>query len=639
MENWWMIASEEIHVLLAFVATLVVIPAWILRRVHPLDARWKLTMWMSLGLSFSSLTVVGLAALGAVRFSVFIALIVFAIFLGGLLGPSSTAKDAKRASTIHILNILDQPSKALADLMQFLKERTREAWQGLMKDYGWTGTAMAVAAIGITLIRYSIPVWLQAAPGTPLGYFNVLHIAMLTNNLGLYRGGVGPEGLFGLGAGMSTLFLTPPMELLQFFYPMTATVSVLAMGIIVFHATHSHRLTAFSMLVMAASGIAFFQAPVNLASPLAVHWAVIALLLGLSHLIAYVRQPERTDRARMFALTLATSTVFNIDLGLFEAALGLIAALLIVIQTGSTTTLIREVRWWIVAVLVGSLPLWAGRWLGRGLGLSSWIHPVFAAEPPLWHLPFSPTHLFFWVASALVARSVTQAKEPATRLLALATAACLAPLIDPAWFDGLGNVMVGSGLPGFLVLALLLATLAAPYARQASLKRPLNIGLSLAALASLLVPARVYVPHRFEPRGSGRTTESILSRYPAFQWTIVSPVEEYSEVLGRGWQQEITYFVAHHSLAQAKNPHFFLKSAQHSPILTPNVFLYADPRGFPVGIALTLRDARRPLGRTPSFRQIEARAYYWALAYHKSHPHSSRIYFKNSQFLALWIRQ
>ena len=132
---------------------------------------------------------------------------------------------------------------------------------------------------------------------------------------------------------------------------------------------------------------------------------------------------------------------------------------------------------------------------------------------------------------------------------------------------------------------------------------------------------------------------------PPYQWTIVSPVQQYSEVLSRGWHDELASFVTTYSIQEAENPHFTLKHDARFPILTPDVFLFVEPHLFPTGQAVSKRDLTLPVAggagayAGASFRAVEARAYYWALAYHRAHPKTSQFYVQGRDLMVLWIRQ
>jgi hypothetical protein len=133
--------------------------------------------------------------------------------------------------------------------------------------------------------------------------------------------------------------------------------------------------------------------------------------------------------------------------------------------------------------------------------------------------------------------------------------------------------------------------------------------------------------------------------YPPYRWTIVSPVDQYSEVLGKGWQEELSLFVQRYTLAQAQDPHFRLAQDRRYPLLSPYVFLYSEPALFPHGPHVTTSDENLPIlpgdaayhGR--SLMAVESRAYYWTVAYHRSHPHTSQFVVRTRYLWVLLIRQ
>lgn len=611
----------------------VLVPGWALAGRRTADLTGSV---LALGVSFWVAVVTALAYMSAVRYAILLVVAVVGLVGAVRLKPKTSGSDIDLSEPLQVWDIFDRPRFALDHLMHRARVRVRGSWQAFLDHYGIVGVVLTIAALLWALVYGSWP-WLhQVGPGTSDGYDNLLRIASLAGNTGVYSGGAAPTGVGALGAALSAAFFLPPLNVLRFLYPLADMFTVMAAGVLVHQLTRSGRAAAIVMFLVSVSSLAHLGFPVNFESPLALHWADILVLLACTEVMALSNSHERVH-AVFAGLCLLGASLTSPP----EAVAGLVIVGAIGIRRG------RRVIWYgTLGVLLGLVPLAIGVLTHHPLNSNGWLDAGFPAIQPLWHNPNSPSYWVVWIAIAFaVINQFRPSLPPVRRLFASAVGGLGAVAAFLAWNSAVASIILWSGLLGILMVIVGVDTLLVLPSGGMRWGRFSDVAVAVLAIGGALLPSSAPVLAQYEPPLASAATLKIEESFPAFQWTVVAPVNQYSEVLSRGWHEELSLFVQTYPVSAAKSPQYRLKNDTRAPILTPNVFVFVEPRLYPNHAHVTRRDERLPIGSGngaytgQSLAAIESRAYYWALAYLKSHPRTATVYMRSQNLMVLWIRQ
>lgn len=503
----------------------------------------------------------------------------------------------------------------------------------------WAYLLFAALVLAVGLVTLD-PLLFQVSPGTGDGYAALLAIKMIALNQGLYRLGLYPQGFFLLAGQWAAAYFINPINLVRFLGPLAAMLTVAAVGALVYRTSrHPGGLWVAAGLAGLTSWPALTFRYWSWIDPLSVKWAAIFFPLALVFALDY----SQTRHPRSLAL-LATTLA---DIAFFSPGV-LVYAVLAVI--GAQWTLFRRPRDFARLVLaeavgsaVGLLPLGIGYLSGKAASPVLWPVPRLApadfmlAEPIVIGIGLAVAGLA--LAFFGLRREKSEGERIASIGLSLAGVSGLTAL-GLFTHTGFLQTAVTAGLPGLLAIACVAAWLP-----PASGQHPFVAGAAAigAAALYLITPLPPIPLAHFVPPGEGRAYLTIARTFPRYQWTIVSPVYEYSEVLGEGFHQELITFIRQHPLAQASQPSYTLACVPGASLTTPNVFLFIDLR--PDGQALTPAQTRWPLGQgADAYRgrylvALEARTLAWARQFRQAHPNSTHIFFKNQNVMVLWIQQ
>lgn len=626
---------DEIHVLIAAFVLFLLLPWWTLsRRVPSAGSR------MTVGLSFWILLVSGLAYVSMVRYAVLLVSALVGIVWIRRTKTSREPDPGDRFPSVHLFEGFERPLEQGRKLWQralaSLRDRARR-----LEGFGWLGFLMVCLALGAALVVGSWP-WLhQAAPGTSNGYTNLLRIASVAANHGLYPSGAAPVGLSALGATLSVAFFLPPMEVLRFLYPLAAVFTVIATGAFAYQVTRSPRVTAVVMTWVSVSRLSHFGLHMNFETPLAIHWALVLVILGLAELVASVRESGPSHRA-FGAMALLAAALISPP----EALVGILMA--VVIATGQRKAWGRVILGAFGVMALAALPIAAAILTGKVWSPSGWLVGPFPPLVPIWHAKnwTRAPYIMVWIGLALPVMSYWRHADPVRRRFNWILGGLA--LLE----GGLGTIptvasaVLWSGLLGLIALVsgadLLLG---GSSVREKEASGTITGLMATLAVIGGLFPVHAIVLRRYEPARAASTTLRIENHFSPYQWTIISPVQQFSETLGRGWHEELATFVKGYPLRDARNPQFQLRRDRKNPILSPDVFLFVEPTIYPAGSAVSRKDLKIPVtGGSQAYQGrsllgVESRAYYWAIAYHRSHPLTSQIYTRTGHLMVLWIRQ
>ncbi len=625
----------EIHVLLAAALMFVVLPWWALSRVRKKAGTGASTL--AAGFSFWIVAVTVLAYVNSLRYSVLFVIVLLAFVAAWRVGARAPV-EAPAEQRGRVWDVFERPRQALDNQMVRLRESWQQAWRAMHSDYGTVGMVLAGAAMLWALVYGSWP-WLhQADPGTPQGYANLLRIASFTANTGVYPGGAVPVGLPALGAAISTAFFLPSMEVLRFLYPLAGVFTVIAVGALAHQLTRSGRMTALIMFLASVSSIAHLGFPDNFQSPLAMRWAMVLVLIAWAEAVAWSQSPEN-HHAILVGFTLLGASLISPPEGL----LGAVVAAGIV--WGREGQVVRVVTGGFSAVILGVVPVAVGLMTGHAWNPEGWLVVPFARLSNIWVTPGLSAYASVWIGLGIAALNVLRSTDPVRKRLSWLTGAMALAAALLGHINTVASTMLWSDALGLMVLLLGLDLLLVPAVTRPQYRLGVNVVLIAVAVVGALRPANSVTLMRFDPPLAGHVTLQIEQTLPPYQWTIVSPTEQYSEILGRGWHEELASFVTTYSIQDAMNPHYLLRTDSRNPILSPDVFIFVEPRLYPDNQRVSPAAAHLPIASGPnvysghSLKAIESRAYYWVVAYHRSHPNSSTIYARDKNLMVLWIRQ
>ena len=628
----WTSLIGEVHVLVAALVMFVLLPFWALagRRATGLAASV-----IAVGAAFWIVVVTGLAYIASVRYSLIFVAAVVGLLAARKFLPRAAVDSSPGEAFMRLWDVFERPGESLASVWKAMRHRVRESWSGFREHYGTLGMILTVIAL-VWALGYGSWPWLhQVSPGTANGYTNLLRMASFASNTGVYAAGTAPTGLPALGSVLSTAFFLPPVNVLRFLYPLADVFTVMASGVLSHQLTRSGRASSLVMFLVSVSSLAHLGFPLNFESPLAMHWADILVLLALAEALAWSKTRVRAH-AVFVALCLMGATLTSPP----EAALGFVV--LAILTVGDSWMVIGYSA---VGGLMGLIPLAVGVASRVPLNPDGWLTAGFPPLVPVWQDPQSASYWIPWMALILV---VIHGMRPATALnrrymIAVGITALGAAL----WgFNGVtASALLWSGLLGLMVVIAGIDILLVSASGNMRVAWGVDVTLAALAVLGLLIPSATPTLKHYEPPLAALATLKIEESLQPYQWLVVAPVGQYSEVLSRGWHEELGVFVQTYSLAQAKSAAFQFKNDRAQPILTPNIFLFVEPRLFPSGTPVSLRDLKLRVAsgngmyQGQSLAAVESRAYYWAMAYHRSHPKSSSVYMRGKNLMILWIRQ
>lgn len=164
---------------------------------------------------------------------------------------------------------------------------------------------------------------------------------------------------------------------------------------------------------------------------------------------------------------------------------------------------------------------------------------------------------------------------------------------------------------------------------------------SIAALISIamILSGRIVAPagNLYEYDQAVEMYYRIRYQYPPLDWTIVSPTEQYSQVLGYGWHYDLYEFLTKHPVHLASDPSY------DPDIPTTYIFIYVEKKVLGSGRSLEPDDALKPLPvaaqdpwtelyASPHNRAIlEAKIDLWCQEYARAHKNIDIIY-EDSEF-------
>ena len=595
-----------------------------------------------------------LAAASSIELATVALLVAFAIALATYLrshqGNLAKQKAARDEQTAKMLDAMDPDSQH--SLASLALDATRHILPWLRHSLAQLTKAenlLAFLALALIALRQFPPLLAQSAPASPDGYVQLLAAKTLALNMGLYSQGVFPVGAPLIAALTATSFFFDVLNVLRFLGPLVAVLLPFAAGLLALEVADSPlaiftATTLTGLTVLPALGIG----AVTVWYPLSLHLGALYLLVELAFALRALQRSE-PSAVPIAAVAGFAAVMSQPYLWPFAAGLPLLlgvpwlrrrriaARVLAAAIAGSTLALLP--------VAIGLL----GHHPPAAILMAAPALP--GAPPPPWLSGYSGVTLLLVLGAVISAGSLWRwrpLRDDAPLYLGIGLvllglgAACLAPLSA-----GLSAALTLGDLPGLVAVPLLTGVALALVAnrdRYPSAAQGLAVLLTAAGIATGFAPAQLLA--RYEVPGSEAVLQKISGFLQAYQWTVISPTEQYSELLGKGWHVELVQFLAKVPIAVARDSRLRPATWPGLPIGTTDTFLYV-PLSTADGIRPTVADRAAPLptslgaaeNQGPAGAVLDAHAYAWAMAYHKAHPSSSSFYYRSADLLVLWIRQ
>ncbi len=158
---------------------------------------------------------------------------------------------------------------------------------------------------------------------------------------------------------------------------------------------------------------------------------------------------------------------------------------------------------------------------------------------------------------------------------------------------------------------------------------PVCLTVFIAITLNFCLPALPEIDY-LEYDAAARKAVEIGHLFPRHQWTVVAPVEQLSQVYGRGWYEDAAVFTAKYQ-DLVTTPSFHFPHPTPLLVFTEKRPFIADKPEYPVPYSVlidpTYRHYRSPSGRT----QLAGALLQLCETYRRHHPDLQQIYYENDR--------
>ncbi len=484
-----------------------------------------------------------------------------------------------------------------------------------------------LGAVAVMAISAGLRLWgplHQVAPGSSDGYVHLLWTKEFMVGRPFY-GGVYPEGMHAIAASVASVFFIDPLNVLRFAGPLFGFLMVLSVYTLTLEVTGS-RLGAIVAAAIFGLGTA---------SPLPEQaWRQINDLpqeasaaffgVGIALALRYLRSAQSED-LWLYGVCVVVELWIHPYAPVFQMVvvgclvLGQWAARGVGDKSARRVMVVS-----IVAGVLGLVPLGIG--LAAGIpffhggvafALQSVTATTVTAAGPWAALVAAPLYVKVGLPLGLALCTVGLRGDPRRRQrsLGLGLGMVVLWLLYVAHSLGLPSLADAYRVGEFYSMMLCSAGAALFFSGAWGQAAHAPGGLLLAGLLVIpglvLWPPKAPVPLRYEPVGAGHAYLKISERFTPLSWTIISPVQQYSEVIGRGYHFELATFLADYPLTRAAQASFQLTTAMK----TPAVFIYAQTKPIPGA-------------NVQQEQEITA----WCQAYAQAHPGTMKVFYRAPGF-------
>lgn len=652
---------DAIRVTLIFALFYLIGPGLFMPRTWP--PRDRFALGFTATVSVAVILAQSLSALGVYEPTALV-LIAAGLLIYRFTRGSSQGKPLER-SWLVALDKLEEMNGAFWQIAWGSLVQRFSQWRAALVAVGWsrwsTWAVGAVVLIWAAWLRYYQYLH-HAFLGASDGYVHLAWVKYLESQQ-IFHDGIYPYGYHAILSVLGSMTQVDRLLLLRFAGPIGGLLLVLS---IAYAAARLRVRPGASVAAMALFGLGFGSPlPANAfrqSQPLPQEFAAAFVLPGTVWAWEYLTKGERTSGLlALLALFLATSihTYALVYLALAISLLALVGLLMRIVQ-------LRRVLYLGLgsagAGLLGALPLIIATLLGRPWhsSLSYVTSQIQLLSPaaglarlhsgnPMLDLGLLLA-LLLAVGSFVMARKGEHGRHRAVWPLAVSL---LLVILYTQTFGRTGIPVlmdpVRSGLFFSLILALAVGIL------LDRLMELLHAGHGLQAMVAASLVAVQVLTWRPKPAtwtqqeyDDAVTAYMRISRsYPRMAWTIVAPVEQYSQVLGMGHHQQLGSLLTQVTAADVEGESF------RFPIEDPDVFVFIEK--WPLGSSEPVEpdpwaevqldaysDPQQLLAhyQEPSLRsQMERRAWGVMEAYRVAHPGEVSVWYETDQFLVYHITQ
>lgn len=587
-------------------------------------------------------------------------------------------------AVVSLLDAAEQTRPLGSGIGEYLQRQVRASVLGLWSWARWAvNPAEGLLPMGVLVysayLRFHHSLT-HAYLGAPDSYVHLAWTKYLSANQ-IYRDGIYPYGYHAVLSAFEKLTFMDPLLIVRFTGPLAGLLLVLSVYYVSRKLFRGLEILAVPGTFIFGLGIGLPSAISRQISALPQEFAAIFLLPGFYFGARYLERGTRRDLA-LFALCLGITVAVHpyvspyLVVGVALAAAARFMSRPHIVGTQPVWRIAFNLFFWgAVAVAVALAPLGVGA--AQGIEFHSSLEYVAAMvttgavsaddSVPVWQRllskdPFLDVTLalagLLALHTAVVARvrllKGEKPTEPAA-LMALPLFSLvlylmyrgrslgLPSLMDPAR-TGVFFSLVASliyGMAAYRIVAALGSRLL-----TARMRTYLAAGFALVAVLCLgfRYPTSPPAGTQLEYDAAAGNYLRIQASFPALDWTIVSPVEQYPQVLKKGWHYESWEFVRDFGLAEANDPSFDL------PIPTTYVFIFAekiplrvDKSSNPVLAngavsSLAAGSASEPY-RDPERRAvIQATLIAWAEAYMETHD-NMRVFYEDEEMIIYMIKR
>jgi len=585
-------------------------------------------------------------------------------------GKGGTFKDRATALGIKwIVNILDM-SEGRLGLKQEAKIRIRRWFKSFWKNIGtgvknfflkpFNGIFLFAVLVSAAYFRFNHALN-HLYFGASDSYVHLAWTKYLGDNL-IYQDGIYPYGYHSIISALNKIFFIDPYHLLRFLGPLAGFLIVLSIYYTV-KASFKNIYTAWLAVFLYTFGLWLPSGVWRQISALPQEFAGIFFLPGIHFLNLFFKTEKRIYlflACECLALTVFIHPYVTVFLAIGYILVMLVNLKKLLVLKNLAVTAVSVA----LSVVIGILPIILGFVLGYkphstsfGFIISSMDLSGKAGIKD--GLVFTENNTVFLILlfSILLTVAFILAHLYMKRSMPYAVCTCFLLLSAALYLMYRANafnlpvLMDSSRIGIFLSIAAVVAipmplmVIGNYWSKTSYLISPLVcIAVAVIVLSSAFISGKPYIPKGYQMEYDEAVFAylDIKKNFETLEWTIISPVEQYSQNLGYGWHYELLDFAELVDDPESKD----------FTIPTNHVFIFVEKQPFTFDGSkrhVNREDAQKTLPEgmelaneyymdADSRSIIESKVYYWAENYMKTHD-NMRIYLDYDHFRVYHLTQ
>jgi len=579
-----------------------------------------------------------------------------------------------RIKLISLLDLTDRPRELSRRAAGFASACLMSAWE-MLRHYFARFLHNPVALTGIAFC-FLFSAYVSFSHSMNHGYFAssdpYVHLKwakLLSTNV-LYVDGVYPYGFEAVIAGLNKLYLLDPYYIVRYIGPLTGSLILFTLYYALRKQYPNDRMFIFAVMLTIVGSYWLFGGYVwRQMSALSMEYGIIFFFPGMYFLTEHFRSGKMSSLL-LAAECLALMVLIHPYVAVCAGAAYVFVFLFHLDHVIRARSLPRLVLVFLAAGTIGVLPLAVGILSGlefhqtsvdfivESVSLESAPPPEQGTLSRLW-ATYEGNRFFVLFLACLGALAVLLLAGAALR-------SRLAPFASD-WRMNAVYLLLGLfffymyqagtlGLPVFIpeyrleiFFAFAASIVVALTLHQAvAFIRNRYVSGAVKFTAALLVFTHLFnntglaipPPEQFQYDEAVDAYLDIRNRYPHQEWTIISPIEEYSMVLGYGWHYNLWEFVKD------------VTEGDKEEVIVPTNYVFLFVEKVPLGTErmVTEADASQPFpvltgSRLDDYYRIQenrvilqAKAYYWAEEYRKTHK-TLKIYLDSPHMRIYYLEQ